>query len=229
MKLTELDTPSLLIDRDKLIRNIARAKASCAKLGVHWRPHLKTHKCLEIARLQIEDPTGPATVSTLKEAEFFASNGITDLIYAVGIAPHKLPRVDRINKSGADCKIILDSVEAADAVSRYARTAGTSFRVLIEIDCDGHRSGLKPGSPEILEVARHLKDGAALVGVLTHAGGSYSAHGDAELKAAAENEVTAITRVADDLRAAGFPIEIVSVGSTPTLCAAEKAPGVTEY
>ena len=63
MKLTELDTPSLLIDRDKLIRNIARAKASCAKLGVHWRPHLKTHKCLEIARLQIEDPTGPATVS----------------------------------------------------------------------------------------------------------------------------------------------------------------------
>lgn len=229
MKLTELDTPSLLIDRDKLIRNIARAKASCAKLGVHWRPHLKTHKCLEIARLQIEDPTGPATVSTLKEAEFFASNGITDLIYAVGIAPHKLPRVDRINKSGADCKIILDSVEAADAVSRYARTAGTSFRVLIEIDCDGHRSGLKPGSPEILEVARHLKDGVALVGVLTHAGGSYSAHGDAELKAAAENEVTAITRVADDLRAAGFPIEIVSVGSTPTLCAAEKAPGVTEY
>lgn len=207
MKLTELDTPSLLIDREKLIRNIARAKASCAKLGVHWRPHLKTHKCLEIAHLQIEDPTGPATVSTLKEAEFFASNGITDLIYAVGIAPHKLPRVDRINKSGADCKIILDSVEAADAVSRYARAAGTSFRVLIEIDCDGHRSGLKPGSPEILEVARHLKDGAALVGVLTHAGGSYSAHGDAELKAAAENEVTAITRVADDLRAACFPIE----------------------
>ncbi len=90
MKLTELDTPSLLIDRDKLIRNIARAKASCAKLGVHWRPHLKTHKCLEIAPSPDVMTDWSRHISTLKETDFYASNGITDLIYAVGKSPlHK--------------------------------------------------------------------------------------------------------------------------------------------
>ena len=143
MQITELDTPALILDRKKLLANIERAKACCRKLGVTWRPHLKTHKCIEIARLQMETPEGPATVSTLKEAEYFARNGVKDLIYAVGIAPHKLGRVEEINRLyGADLKIILDSVEAAEAVSRWAREHGARIRALIEIDCDGHRSGL---------------------------------------------------------------------------------------
>ncbi len=229
MKITELDTPALLIDKAKLLKNIARAKASCAKLGVHWRPHLKTHKCAEIAALQLETPEGPATVSTLKEAEFFFSHGVKDLIYAVGIVPHKLPRVDRLNKAGADVKIILDSVEAAEAVSAYAAEHKTGFRVLIEIDCDGHRSGLKPESRDVFLVASALKGGAKLAGVLTHAGGSYALSDPEQLKKAAQHEAESIAAVAESLRAAGFPVEIVSAGSTPTLCAAESAPGVTEY
>ena len=130
----DLDTPAALLDRQILTANIRRAQEVCRRLGVVWRPHLKTHKSLDVARLQTASPAGPATVSTLKEAEYFAGAGITDLIYAVGIVPSKLPRIHAINRRGADVKVILDSVEAAEAVSRWCRENGAALRVLIEID-----------------------------------------------------------------------------------------------
>lgn len=224
----DLDTPAALLDKGRLEANIARAKAQCERLGVVWRPHLKTHKSLAVARMQIASPTGPATVSTLKEAEYFAAAGITDLIYAVGIVPSKLPRVQALNSRGADVKVILDSVEAARAVSDWCRAHAARLRVLIEIDCDGHRSGLTPDDPAILETARALESGAELVGVLTHAGGSYGLSEASDRERAAQNEVAAVVRTAQQLRGAGFDIRIVSIGSTPTLMACRDATGVTE-
>ncbi len=224
----DLDTPAALLDKGRLEANIARAKAQCERLGVVWRPHLKTHKSLAVARMQIASPTGPATVSTLKEAEYFAAAGITDLIYAVGIVPSKLPRVHALNSRGADVKVILDSVEAARAVSDWCRAHAARLRVLIEIDCDGHRSGLTPDDPAILETARALESGAELVGVLTHAGGSYGLSEASDRERAAQNEVAAVVRTAQQLREAGFDIRIVSIGSTPTLMACRDATGVTE-
>ena len=224
----DLDTPAALLDKGRLEANIARAKAQCERLGVVWRPHLKTHKSLAVARMQIASLTGPATVSTLKEAEYFAAAGITDLIYAVGIVPSKLPRVHALNSRGADVKVILDSVEAARAVSDWCRAHAARLRVLIEIDCDGHRSGLTPDDPAILETARALESGAELVGVLTHAGGSYGLSEASDRERAAQNEVAAVVRTAQQLREAGFDIRIVSIGSTPTLMACRDATGVTE-
>ncbi|MDY6010520.1 MAG: alanine racemase [Duodenibacillus sp.] len=224
----DLDTPAALLDKGRLEANIARAKAQCERLGVVWRPHLKTHKSLAVARMQIASPTGPATVSTLKEAEYFAAAGITDLIYAVGIVPSKLPRVHALNSRGADVKVILDSVEAARAVSDWCRAHAARLRVLIEIDCDEHRSGLTPDDPAILETARALESGAELVGVLTHAGGSYGLSEASDRERAAQNEVAAVVRTAQQLREAGFDIRIVSIGSTPTLMACRDATGVTE-
>ena len=192
----DLDTPAALLDKGRLEANIARAKAQCERLGVVWRPHLKTHKSLAVARMQIASPTGPATVSTLKEAEYFAAAGITNLIYAVGIVPSKLPRVQALNSRGADVKVILDSVEAARAVSDWCRAHAARLRVLIEIDCDGHRSGLTPDDPAILETARALESGAELVGVLTHAGGSYGLSEASDRERAAQNEVAAVVRTA---------------------------------
>lgn len=224
----DLDTPAALLDKGRLEANIARAKAQCERLGVVWRPHLKTHKSLAVARMQIASPKGPATVSTLKEAEYFAAAGITDLIYAVGIVPSKLPRVHALNSRGADVKVILDSVEAARAVSDWCRAHAARLRVLIEIDCDGHRSGLTPDDPAILETARALESGAELVGVLTHAGGSYGLSEASDRERAAQNEVAAVVRTAQQLREAGFDIRIVSIGSPPTLMACRDATGVTE-
>ena len=224
----DLDTPAALLDREILTANIHRAQEACRRLGVTWRPHLKTHKSVDIARLQIASPEGPATVSTLKEAEYFAAAGITDLIYAVGIVPSKLPRIDALNRRGADVKVILDSVEAAEAVSAWCKEHDAKLRVLIEIDCDGHRSGLKPDDPAVSDVARALTNGAVPVGVLTHAGGSYALTNEADRVRAAQNEVRAVVTVAEKLRAEGHDIRIVSIGSTPTLMACQDATGVTE-
>lgn len=224
----EVPTPAFLIDEAKLVRNLECAKAKAKALGITLRPHLKTHKSIEIARRQMVSPEGPATVSTLAEARYFAEYGVKDLIYAVGIAPYKLAQIEAIRATGCDLKIILDNVAAAKAVSDYCRDHQTTIPVLIEVDCDGHRSGIQPKSGLLLEVANALTTGATLVGVLTHAGASYDVENLAVIRQAAINERDGIVLAANRLREAGFDIRIVSVGSTPTMVYAEDETGVTE-
>lgn len=221
-------TPSFLIEEARLEKNLRRALDKARALGVHLRPHLKTHKSIGIALRQMETPQGPACVSTLLEAEYFFSHGVTDLLYAVGIAPQKLPKVAELRKRGCDLKIILDNAAAADAVSDFCHEHGVSMPVLLEVDVDGHRSGLAPESPELLTVAEHLREGAHLVGVLTHAGASYDEPDLEHVCLAAERERDGIVLAARLLREAGHKIDIVSVGSTPTVLMAEDETGVTE-
>ena len=93
MQIDGLTTPCLLLDPGRMNRNLARMHAKLAALGVASRPHLKTAKSVEIARRMLPSPAGPATVSTLAEADAFAAVGVRDILYAVGIAPNKLARV----------------------------------------------------------------------------------------------------------------------------------------
>ena len=228
MDLYQIDTPSLIIDEKKMQRNIDRMADKAKTLGLTLRPHLKTSKCWEVAKRQLWTPQGPATVSTLKEAEEFAKHGVTDMIYAVGIAPQKLPRVQQLLDAGVDLKLILDNVDSAKIVSDYCREHGSEIKILIEIDCDGHRSGLQPNDPAIVEVARALTDGAKLVGVLTHAGGSYDVNTPEALLERSRGERDGILKAAKQLRDAGFELEIVSVDSTPTALSADDFSGITE-
>lgn len=222
-------TPSLIIDQQTLINNAERAKKHAEDIGLTFRPHLKTHKSVEIARAQMLSEKGPATVSTMTEARYFAASGVMDLIYAVGITPQKLPIVSEIRDTGVDLKIILDSVEAAEFVSTFCRKNAVYIPCLIEIDCDGHRSGLKPNDPTIVKIAKTLSDGAVLKGVITHAGESYHALTPELMTLAAENEAKAINIAANMIREAGFRCDIVSVGSTPTFFGTKTKPeGITE-
>ncbi|MCD8340282.1 MAG: alanine racemase, partial [Burkholderiales bacterium] len=170
MKLDALQTPALLLDKKKFEANCKFLKDKAHSLGVIHRPHLKTGKCKEFARIQMDAPEGPATVSTLLEAEKFADWGVKDMIYAVGLTPSKFERVADLRKKGVDLKVILDNVDVAKKLSEFCKKTGNEIPVLIEIDCDGHRSGVKEGDPTLLEIAKSLTDGAKLVGVLTHAG-----------------------------------------------------------
>lgn len=225
----DLPTPCLLLDPVRMQRNIDRLQARLTRLGVTPRPHLKTCKSLEIARLMMPTPAGPATVSTLQEAEQFAAAGVRDILYAVGIAPNKLARVLVLRRTGVDLSVILDSREQAQAVAAASREAGDRIPALIEIDSDGHRAGLRPGDPRLREIGRILHEGGAeMRGVMTHAGGSYDHPGAEALSAAAEQERAAVVRCAEALRAAGLPCPVVSVGSTPTSHFAEDLTGVTE-
>lgn len=227
--LETLETPCLVLDVDRMDRNVARLRGRLDKLGVSLRPHLKTAKSVEAARRVMTTSEGPATVSTLKEAEQFAAAGVRDMIYAVGIAPSKLARVVDLRAKGVDLAVVLDTVEQAEAVAEVSRTAGMRIPALIEIDCDGHRSGVQPGDrSRLLAIATALGNGAEVRGVLTHAGDSYRGGGDAAQALFAEAERAAVVEAAEVLRAAGFPCPIVSVGSTPTAHHARDLTGVTE-
>jgi D-serine deaminase-like pyridoxal phosphate-dependent protein len=226
-----LETPTLLLDETKLKRNIARLRERLGPLGVALRPHMKTAKSIEVARLALTSPRGPAMVSTLREAEYFAAHGVQDLVYGVGLAPNKLDRIGAIRRDhGADLAVILDSREQASAVASWVRGNGERIPVLIEIDCDGHRSGVSPHDVETLvAIGRALvESGAELRGVLTHAGESYGLSTVEALESAAEQERSAAVRTAALLREAGLPCPVVSVGSTPTAHFAQDLSGVTE-
>jgi D-serine deaminase-like pyridoxal phosphate-dependent protein len=228
--LDTLQTPCLLLDEARLRANVDRMKAHLAGLGVGFRPHLKTAKSLDIARIAMTGPEGPAMVSTLREAEYFAEGGVRDIIYGVGIAPDKLTRVTAIRARGVDLAIILDSIEQAEAVAAHARHTGDRIPVLIEVDADGHRSGISPDDgATLVAIGRRLTEGGAVLrGVLLHAGDSYSLSDPAALATAAENERAAAVKAAESLRSAGLPCPVVSVGSTPTARFARDLTGVTE-
>jgi D-serine deaminase-like pyridoxal phosphate-dependent protein len=228
MTLTDLETPAAIVDVARLDHNIARMQARMDGLGVALRPHVKTTKCREIVARQLAAGARGITVSTLREAEEFFAAGIRDILYAVCIAPQKLPRIQRLRAQGCDLTVLVDSAEAARAVAAAGRE-GRPLDVLIEIDSDGHRSGLHPDDPRLVEIGRILVDGGAMLrGVLTHAGNSYELQEPEALRAMAEQERAQIVRAAEYLRAAGLPCPVVSIGSTPTAFAAASLAGVTE-
>lgn len=223
--LATVPTPCLLLDEARMNRNIARLHARLEGTGVVYRPHLKTAKCIEVARRLMISPEGPAMVSTLREAEEFAAAGVRDLTYGVGIAPDKLDRVAAIRAGGCDLAVLIDSVEQAEAIA----ARGDAIPALIEIDCDGHRSGVAPDDAERLgAIARALPPGGPR-GVLTHGGESYNARTSEELRAAAEGERRAVVGAAAILRGMDFACPVVSAGSTPTFLAAESFEGLTEF
>lgn len=229
MHLSNLETPALLLDEARMERNIARMRSHLAKLGPAFRPHVKTCKSIDVAKRMMAHPTGPITVSTLKEAEYFLACGVTDILYAVGIAPGKLDHVVALRRKGARLTVILDNVEAAHAVARASRLAGDALPALIEIDSDGHRSGVRPGDPLLIDIARALEGGGAVVaGVMTHAGDSYNCRSVDAIRGMAAQERDAAVSCARHLREAGFAAPVVSVGSTPTATYASDLTGVTE-
>ena len=228
MRLDDVQTPFLAVDRRIVRANVDRLQSRLNRLGVTLRPHVKTAKSIDVAALTHDGRPGPVTVSTLAEAEAFAGAGYRDVLYAVGITPHKLGRVAALRERGVDLVVLLDSIEQAAALAA-AGTGTAGIPALIEIDCDGHRGGIRPNDPALSAIARTLRDGGAeLRGVLTHAGESYFADGDEELRAAAENERLCAVAAAETLRADGHAVPVVSVGSTPTAHFATDLTGVTE-
>jgi D-serine deaminase-like pyridoxal phosphate-dependent protein len=222
MKLVDLPTPCLVLDRDILTRNIRAMAAALSRLKVPLRPHMKTAKSIEVARLAIAGQPGGITVSTLAEAEYFFGHGITDILYAVGITPQKLEQVCKLNAEGARIIVITDDATMAGMIAAQP----VPPRTLIEIDSGEERGGVAPDSDILLEIAARL--GPSLAGVMTHAGHSYAGRGVREIARIAEVERAAVTLAARRLREAGHEVDIVSAGSSPTARHAENFAGVTE-
>ncbi len=227
--ISSLNTPAAVVDTARMQQNIRRMQQRMNELGVRFRPHVKTTKCAPVVRAQLAAGAQGITVSTLKEAAQFYAEGISDIVYAVGMAPGKLDQALALRRRGCDLKIITDSVASAQAIAAFGRAHGEAFEVWIEIDVDGHRSGIVPDDDALIEVGRVLHEGGMrLGGVITHAGSSYDYNTPEALARIAEQERSGCVRAADRLRQAGLPCPVVSVGSTPTALSAAHLEGVTE-
>jgi D-serine deaminase-like pyridoxal phosphate-dependent protein len=223
-------TPALLLDRPRLEANADRMRHKVAELGVTLRPHVKTTKSIDVLKVLSGGEDVPITVSTLAEARYFFAHGVTDILYAVGIAPVKLPQVADLLAAGCKLRVILDTPEAAEAVQRFGHANGFTIEALIEIDSDGRRAGVSPTDDVLIEIARRLSTGTGsrLAGVMTHAGASYSCRSREQFETVAEQERALAVCAAERLRSNGFPIEVVSVGSSPTVHYSRSMAGVTE-
>ena len=221
MKISDLPTPSLVLDRSRVKANAERMTGHLAKLGVPLRLHVKTAKSPDVASLVLRGEKAPIAVSTLKEAERFFDAGYRDILYAVGFTPDKLGRAQALAARGARLTLVVDSVEAARGIR--------GFPVLLEVDTDGHRAGLVPGDPQILAVGAALAEGGnEVAGVMTHAGGSYDCRSVEAIRAVAARERDGAVAAARQLRAAGHAAPMVSIGSTPTATYSQSLDGVTE-
>lgn len=225
-----IPTPAIILDKGRLEKNCARMAARARDAGVMLRPHLKTAKSAEVARIATAGQFGGITVSTIAEMHYFFDAGIRDITYAVGIVPAKMDAIERLTEKGARIRIILDSVDVVEELAARRSSFQGTIPVLIEIDCGGHRAGVSPDDSRLVEIARCI-DGTsrlALDGVLTHAGHSYHAADEASRRAIAIGERDAAVRAAQRLREAGFACQTVSIGSTPTALTDVPLDGVTE-
>jgi D-serine deaminase-like pyridoxal phosphate-dependent protein len=209
-----IDTPALVVFVDRVWANIQRLQADMDRRGIALRPHVKTHKSVRIARMQVDAGASGLTVGTLGEAEVMASAGLRDLFlaYPVWAEGAKASRIRAVHDS-ADLRVGIESVAGAERLAAAVRGSRRRMRVLIEIDSGLHRTGVATPD-EAVHVARAAQAGGLVVeGVFTHGGHAYR---PGAAGAVALDEVTALERGADALIAAGFEIAVLSAGSTPT-------------
>lgn len=194
--------------------------------GVAFRPHVKTHKTVEIGRMQHAGAAGPITVSTLAEAEYFARDGFRDITYAVPLAPspEKLERVAALAARIERLSVLVDSEQTLHALEEFSTAGRTPFDAYLKVDCGYHRAGVDPESPDSvrLAIAMARSEAVRFQGLLTHAGHSYHARDGEEIRRVAGEESGSLTRFRALLAAEGLADARRSIGSTPTASVVEQ-------
>ena len=230
MDLNTIKTPSLVLDVGRVRRNAETMSARMKGFGASLRPHVKTHKCVEVARIQTAGAPARLTVSTLAEARAFAAHGFTDITYAVPVEPGKFDEAVEISRLCERLALITDDADIPPLLDEAARRAGVTLDLFLKVDCGYHRCGVEPDTPEALEIPRLIERARNLrfAGILTHAGHSYHAGSPEELLRIARRERDVMTEFAARLRADGVEVPCVSVGSTPTVTHVDHLDGVDE-
>lgn len=227
-RIGELPTPALLLDLDVLERNVEAMAETTRRLGVALRPHFKTSKCVEVARLQREWGAAGHTVATLEEARVLVEHGFDDLTWAFPVIPSRLDEARELDRpdGGVRFRLTVDTPEAVAALE----ATGHPFHVWLEVDSGDGRSGVDPRGDRAVSLAHRIAGSRTLTfdGLLTHGGQAYEARGRAELARVAETERRTVVELARRLREDGLEVPGVSVGSTPGMAAAENLDGVTE-
>ncbi|PWB71466.1 alanine racemase [candidate division GN15 bacterium] len=229
MLFPEIETPALLIEQQVLLHNIEMMQRLADRHGVTLRPHIKTHKSIQIARMQLTPGACGIAVAKLSEAETMVRGGIHNIQIAnqvVGASRVKR-LLDLARLAQVSCSV--DSPENVRELSEAFSTHGRTLSVLVEVDTGLHRCGLSDPE-EIGKLCRLIDqcDGLQLAGIMTHAGHAYRASSAEEVAQIGRQEGEAMVNLAESLRREGFHVEQVSVGSTPTALHAAAVFGVTE-
>ena len=228
MRLSELPTPQVLVDRGRAIRNIERVQHLASTAGLRLRPHAKTHKSPLVARWQIERGAVGICCAKLGEAEVFADAGISDIRLPYPVNPSNAARVIALMDRAA-ISIIVDHLDVARGWSDAMQRAGRALDVLVKVDVGFHRCGIDP----IAEGARFVETVAAmrglrLRGLLSHAGHAYNASSEEELCAIAQQEAETLAQLRDAAMRSGITLDEISVGATPPLRFSVRQRGITE-
>lgn len=228
MDVEDLDTPQLIVDLDRLERNILAWQDMARARGVNLRPHVKTHKIPAIARMQLDAGASGITVAKVAEAEVFAGQGCRDLFIAYPvIGADKWRRGARLAEH---CRLIVgvDSEVGARGWSEAACAGGVRVEVRVEVDTGMHRSGVAPDETEALARLVASLPGLRLSGIFTFRSIFFAGAKGRSAADVGRDEGEQLAALAQRLRALGLAATEVSVGSSPTAAHAAKVPGVTE-
>jgi len=230
MDLQSLPTPSLVLDIERVKRNADQIGTRVRNLGARLRPHVKTHKCIEVARIQNDGRSGPITVSTLAEARAFAANGFSDITYAVPIEPGKFEAAIELAKSCEHLNLITDDPEIPSLLNKAAAKADLTVDLFLKVDSGYHRCGVELGSPEAISIPAEISGSSNLrfAGILTHAGHSYHYRSREDRLTVARQERDVMVELAQTLRDSGIDTPTVSIGSTPTMTVVDHLDGIDE-
>ena len=226
MELNDLETPALVVDLDRMHRNLDRGAAYARQHGIALRPHIKTHKSPLLAREQLERGATGLTCATPYEAEVMSEVCDDLLVMYPPVGAHRARRLAELAER-VRLTVALDSETAARDLSHAAAEAGSDIGVYVELDAGMHRVGVQSAGDAVTLAKRvaslpHL----AVAGIAFYPGhvrGPVSEHG-AQL--ADLRRIVAEAR--DTFQRAGLPADTVSAGSTPTLWETHQIPGVTE-
>jgi len=230
MNYQEIDTPALLIENKIMLGNIEKMQKIANASGVKLRPHTKTHKIPEIAKLQIEHGASGIAVAKLSEAEIMADAGIDDIQIAnIIVSEKKIERLLELHGKLKSISCNVDSIESAKAIAEKFDKSETWLDVFIEINSGQNRSGLSEYK-DIYNLAKFIQDlpGINLVGLFTHAGHAYAANSQEEIKEIGIKEAELLIEISERLMDERIYIAQISVGSTPTAPYCSKVEGVTE-
>lgn len=221
-------TPQLVVDVTRLRRNVARIATDLSAIGIALRPHFKTSKSLEVARLQHEAGAHGFTAATPSEAGVLLAGGMATVLLAhQPVGPAKVAFV--VDNADAGLLVALDSVPAAEPLARQAAAANRTVDFLLEVDTGHARAGVDPEHAKRTAAELAALPGVRLRGVMTHEG-HLATHGSdrTALEAAGRAAAALLVEVSKELRDAGHDMGIVSTGSTPGLTSATRVAGLTE-
>lgn len=223
-----VDTPCLIIDLDNVAANITRMAALASRSGVQLRPHVKTHKSVRIAQMQLDAGASGVCVATVGEAEVMRTAGVEDILVAYNIVGEaKLTRLTPLCADGG-ISLTADSLEVAQGYSRLAAAIGRMLPVLLEIDSGMHRTGIEPQLAGQLGSKIAALPGLELTGILTHAGHAHDVLTHPEIEAVAREEAAAMQHARAELERHGLHPQIVSAGSSITAPYLSADDGITE-